>query len=279
MTDPTITLSVHQSLGRRQIQQDRYVACPVRDGVLLGVFDGHGPLGDRVAERAALAAPRLLCDALAERLSPAAALRRVIAELVRLCSDGGTDALDPDSHLGAGGSTATLAYVARGVATVAVLGDSPALCATDEAVLVAPEHCVKDDTVALERLKTLPDSVRAGLVVQFGYLNRRWSQLALTRALGDPDFADVLYLEPDIREYPLAAGDVLVLASDAIRVNDDPETKLEVYRDLATQARHQSANELAERFIARFNPSDNFTLLVCQAQAAAKPKRVAASLW
>lgn len=279
MTDLIANLSVHQSLGRRPTQQDRYVACRVRDGVLLGVFDGHGPRGDLVAERAALAAPKLVCDLLAERHTPEMALRLVIQQLIALCRDGGADVLDPDSDRSAGGSTVTLAYVAEGVATVAVLGDSPALVATTTEVLIAPEHCVEDDEVAIQRLDTLPETVRRGLVVQGGYLNRHWSSLALTRALGDPDFADVLYLEPDVRSYRLTAGDALVVASDAIRVSDDPEIKLEHYRDLALRARTQSADTLAADLIAQRNPSDNLTLLVCQMREAALPRRVAASLW
>ncbi len=272
-------LSIHQSLGRRGSQQDRYVACSVRDGLLLGVFDGHGPQGAQIAERAALAAPKLVADALYAHCDPGAALRAAIQSLIALCCDGGADVLDPDADRGTGGSTATLAYVVDDHVTVAVLGDSPALVATAAGVQVAPEHCVEDDEEALRRLADLPPEAREGLVVADGYLHRHWASLALTRALGDPEFADVLYLEPAVRDYRLAAGEALVLASDAIRVSKNPKQRLEVYRELAQGARTRTAHALASEFIATYNPSDNLTLLVCQLHEAVVPARAAEPLW
>ncbi len=190
-----------QARGPRPHQEDRWVAERVGEaaGWLLAVFDGHGGAvaADLCAEAAAAAfappGPGGADQTLRDLVAGFEALTRGLAS----------------------GTTASVAWVdeARGVATVAVVGDSPVL-AVDRAgrAVRAPEHNARSNlgerAAALER----------GGSYEAGYLFHPGTGfgLQMARSLGDAGMGEVVSRIPDLITVTLGPGSVLVLATDGV---------------------------------------------------------------
>lgn len=256
-----MNIDIHQHIGQRPSQEDRFVVAPTHDGYLLAVLDGHG--GPGVAEDVAVALPGRFQRALeASDDTPAQAMEQLFAGLFEDFTR--TREIYTDLF---GGSTLSLAFVQDERITTAVLGDSPILLRIDGEDWIAPAHNVDLNPRDVARIEaTHQDRILRGeLHITSSHIQlASWQALAVTRALGDPDFARYLIREPEIHTHPVAPGaDVaLILATDAIQVSTDAEVLREDYIRLLEQvANGRSARDLGRQHASDPRCSDNLTII------------------
>ncbi|BAZ93792.1 serine/threonine protein phosphatase [Thiohalobacter thiocyanaticus] len=255
---------VYQNRGQRPLQEDRYVVTPLFDGTLIAVLDGHG--GPGIAEDCALALPGLLQRALEEldrdETPPTAAFRRVIAELVARYPSA-RDVWMNDT----GGTTLSAAFIEDDRITTAVLGDSPILLRIDGEDWIAPAHNVELNPKDVARIEAAHQDqiMRGELHIDSSHLRlASWTALALTRAIGDRDFARYLIREPEVETHPLTPESEfnLILATDGIQVSTDSETLEAHYTDLLDRvAAGGSAADLGRQHANDPRTSDNLTII------------------
>lgn len=274
-----VTVSVHQALGGRYDQEDRYVCAPLGGGYLCAVLDGHG--GAAVAERAASVLPARLTEALAEEGTVEEALARAVAELQRETADG---CPRPERGEPYSGSTLSLAYLepAAGRLHLGVLGDSPVLLRRPgRPDHLGPRHCVRHCPGDVERIGRRMEALNGeasprwrfgqGCIVRdAGPRNSPW--LRPTRALGDPDFDPVLIREMEVERFEAPAGTVAIVATDGVDLDargDRPEALEGLCADLLDVAEQTGdARAVVERAYAecangeRAMHLDNATVVV-----------------
>jgi len=229
---PTLRAEVYQEIGPRGYQQDAYSIAPVSDGLLAAVFDGHYPEAEHLVRALVRELPSDFERAF-EQVAPRShdlpqerrVLRKTVARLMRR------------HRYEEAGATATLAWV-HGVDTekvlvhIAVLGDSPAAvwdgCRLRVPRLHSPAHH-PDRQRLQEKIDALLEDEQtrlayAGARVDESYVWRnREVGLAVTRAIGDADFGDLLVRRPEIYSYHVAIDSgVIVLGSDGVLTNVSP---------------------------------------------------------
>jgi serine/threonine protein phosphatase PrpC len=254
---PPRVISIAQALGTRGRQEDRYAATMVGGGDLLIIADGHGANGAAVAARAVEALPPLLASLLVNH-GDAEALGLAMNAVIDLCADG---AGDPP-----GGSTLSAVFIPPegSVAHVAILGDSPVVIAqADSPLWIAPSHTVTTvDRADIDRIR---QACGAAVEFQASYLlvKDAWLQIAVTRALGDPDLKGVLIREAQIHSVPISTHTAIVIGSDGVL-----PAKAHVWQPvLRTLGRRALAGESAEDLLERLpgtarRLTDNTTLMV-----------------
>lgn len=258
-----MNLDIHQHLGNRHLQEDRYVAAPIHNGHLVAVLDGHG--GPAVAEDAALMLPELFQRQLENGRdpSPAEALAAAIAGVVEVCADGRPEA----GHRLPAGSTLSAAYITEEGITTAVLGDSPILLRIDGEDWIAPAHNVELNPGDVARIEAAHQEriMRGELRIDDSHIHlASFTALAVTRALGDPEFGRYLIRTPEIETHPLPPGSdfALILASDGIQVSRDIDVLREHYTRLLDQvADGRSARGLGRQHANDPRTSDNLTII------------------
>lgn len=264
-------INIHSHQGNRPYQEDRFVVTPVRDGYLLAVLDGHG--GPGIAEDCALALPGLLQQALEDmnldETPPTEAFRRVIAELVARYPSA-RDVWMNDT----GGTTLSAAFIEDDRITTAVLGDSPILLRTDGQNWIAPAHNVELNPRDVARIEAAHQDriMRGELHIDSSHLRlASWTALALTRAIGDRDFARYLIREPEVETHPLTPESDfhLILASDGIQISTDTEVLQAHYTDLLDRvAAGRSAADLGWQHANDPRTSDNLTIITANSGEA-----------
>ncbi len=169
------------------------------------------------------------------------------------------------------GSTLSMVFLRGDKLYLAVLGDSPVLVyAADDTLYTSPEHNVArhPGDVAAISARCVEQLLCGALRVDKDFLTlpRSGAQLQSTRALGDPDYASILGREPDILEYVLPDGGVVIVASDAISISQDAEKRQTFYRAMAERAADGSDTEALGRFVLEpaHHVSDNLTVLVAR---------------
>ena len=258
-----MNIDIHQHPGRRPYQEDRFLVTHIHDGVLLAVLDGHG--GPAVAEDAAMMLPGLVQRFLQARaeITPAEALAEAIGVIVEETADGRPEA----GHRRASGATLSVAYVAPAQITTAVLGDSPILLRIDGEDWMSPAHNVELNPEDVARIEAAHQAriMRGELRITSAHLLLgSFAALALTRALGDPEFEAYLIREPQIMTHPLTPDSAftLILASDGIQVSADAELLQRHYTDLLDQVQAgRSAGGLGRQHANDPRASDNLTIL------------------
>lgn len=240
----TVTHATAQ--GPRPAQEDRWVVADLGEQVLIAVMDGHG------GETASVYCAEHLSDEVSRFLEeghpPAEALRSAIAVLER-----GTNEV-------LAGTSLTAAIVEADGATLAILGDSPAVWkdASGE-VRIGPVHNAQTDPdgrqAALER----------GAEYAGGYLIDPGSGegVALTRVLGD---AGLPFLErtPEVFRVDLASDAFVVCATDGVftRAAGGPEALARRLEELVGGG--ADAGEVVEDAMAK-GTEDNVTVVLWRA--------------
>ncbi len=265
------SISIFQHRNKRGRQEDRYVVGACGGGVLLAVLDGHG--GATIAERAVTHLLKLFTAALDQGAVISDALRTTVALLVDLCADGGVyDPMNMDQV--PAGSTLSMAFIRGNKITLAVLGDSPMLVYLADGTLhISPEHSVAHHAADIAAINArCVDQIMSGTLFidsDFLTLPRSGEQLQTTRALGDPEFDGIIGREPDIMEYDMSLGGVVLIASDAIAVSNHPGSRHAFYRMIAELAYEGNDATALGQFAldSKHHITDNLTLLVAKVDA------------
>jgi serine/threonine protein phosphatase PrpC len=226
-------ISVHQEIGNRRDQQDRFVVCRIGSAFALAVFDGHS--GAATAEFGANLLPPLLGMLQREHGGDSARIvREAILKLVT----------DTEGELA--GSSVSIAWVEPDEDRIAVgvLGDSPIVVSYPNGTfLIAPQHdihlCPEDVTVIKDKIG---EGGLGRASVERGYI---WDPsglygVNLTRALGDAKFKDLLLREPFVESWPFEPEALLLLATDGVRYSPrgDPKVAWPKHDAAAEAIRH-----------------------------------------
>lgn len=185
--------------GRRPYQEDDYFWTEIPEGVLMGVFDGHG--GDEVSDILAEMFPKFW--SVFDGLDYPQMLVKMFAAAATLTEG---------YHAG---STASVVFIPSDEKTayIAVLGDSPVIAeqASGE-VFIGPDHNARSNQAERDL------AIARGGVYHSGYM---WSDygdlgagLQMTRAFGDSACSNFLSRVPEVFTIPL--GDWLLVGSDGL---------------------------------------------------------------
>ncbi len=183
--------------------QDRAVAGVLRKNMFFGVFDGHGILGDKIAD--------LLQKELVRRVllskEPSASFKKSFTDMQELLCK------LPDAQRA--GATAVVALIEEGVRlTLAHIGDSRAVVVRNGKVIHTTADHKPTNLVEKERIEK-----QGGFVVNGRSVDpvHRVSY-ALARSMGDVSAQGcALSAEPEIAEsLILQKGDMVVLATDGV---------------------------------------------------------------
>jgi serine/threonine protein phosphatase PrpC len=212
---PTIILGAHTTQGSKpsdpgHVNQDRYLSVTLEEGpVLVGVFDGHGPAGHFISQRAKdVFAGMARGIALAADIS--AAFKQAFAQCLK----------EIEKEMGSEGSgtTATLAVIDADAQTVSLahVGDSKAAVLNSSGGLVFETRDHKADAEGEgSRIRS-----QGGLIYNGRLCLHHSPQttLALSRALGDTCYKQYgLSAEPEVVcGLPFAPGGIVILASDGL---------------------------------------------------------------
>lgn len=233
--------------GTRPYQEDRFRIVETPEGVLLGVFDGHG--GAAVATKCAASLEETWAAARAATLTDPASLSVTIELLNRA------------TQFYEEGSTASLAYIPKdaGLVHISILGDSPVLVVDGQGnVNVSPEHNVRSNEKEAEAAKS-----RGGMV-RHGYLFKSidGQGLQMSRALGDAELASVLDRTPEIYSVPISTGSTIVVATDGLY---DPAHNLEdAYTSVALKVIGGATAQDLVDYAVHVPTRDNVTAIVAR---------------
>lgn len=233
-------------LGRRGEMQDVALARTVDDAVYMGVFDGHGFEGARVAQTAS----RVILDlAATDFTAENSAIDRAVRSRAML--------IDINENLRAenpqlpSGSTAVLAIIKDGLVTVTSVGDSDAVYIPD-----SNPHAIRRlgtihnyrNQSEVERVKSLNIGV-----VGDQFANTR----ALSRSLGDFDLSFIIG-EAEISSFNIPEPGRIVVASDGIDYDR--------VEDIANLARAHPNSGFAKGLVDHFTKliPDNASVIVAK---------------
>lgn len=230
--------------GRRPYQEDRSFVFETAEGVLLGVFDGHG--GDEVSSLLAQMVPNFW--GAIDGDSYIHALYKIFEM---------ANSLTNEYHAGA---TASVVFISTDEKTayIAVLGDSPVLAdRADHSAFVGPDHNARSNPE--ERSM----AIARGGIYQGGYM---WSDygdnasgLQMTRALGDVACRNFLNRTPEVMMIPL--GDWLLVGSDGLFDPKHMDDRASYDDILACIRNDNSAADLVRQAIA-VPTNDNVTAIL-----------------
>jgi serine/threonine protein phosphatase PrpC len=199
------TITSHISVqGTRPYQEDRVVVSSGEDGLLLGIFDGHG--GNQVSEfchKNLLNAFNAVAD---DPTMP------TIPEKMK----GIFTYLNSRTNSMRAGSTASIVFIPSTLdrAFVGVLGDSPVIIRNaDDEVWASPEHNVRSNPSEVAKAKERGGTVYGGYLFARGLSS---AGLQMTRVLGDAPFSEVVSRDPEIFELSLKAGSFVLVGSDGL---------------------------------------------------------------
>lgn len=200
----TKILTKHEAKGSRQYMEDAaFIDYRGLNGVLLGVFDGHG--GANVAGFCDENAGSVFAGFLLDGITNEDALFKTIAELSRR--------IDANPRLSSG-TTVSLVYIPEhgNEVTVAVLGDSPVIVHTpSKGTWIAPEHNVRTNVTELNA------AIARGGRAYGGYIcNDEGDGLQMGRALGNPHLKGILNREPEVFSVDIEVGSWILVASDGL---------------------------------------------------------------
>lgn len=199
-------IAAYQIRGHRDEQQDRFVVHKLNENLLLvGVFDGHGDDGGRIAEVAARMLPVVLSAKLTESIEPGVIAKALIDTFLYI-----------DATLAAKETTKSKDSGTTGVAVVitpthyisANVGDSRAVLlrraasasATASVTLVDVQLSTDHD---VQNATEVTRACAAGATLDDEYFTLGDGGLQLSRALGDFSMKEgrppILLAEPDIK--------------------------------------------------------------------------------
>lgn len=277
-----------QSIGYRSSQEDRFIVAPVGHGMVAAVMDGHGGV-----EAAEIVMENLVPDFSREFRRVYASsnydwlsikeermiVRRTVAKLVKRCR-----CLDA-------GTTLSLVYMhailldgadePKMRTHVAIMGDSPVSIFHRNRVMTMPIHSARDNKsdinkingriskvaqVMRERTRVLREReipmLTAGFAGDYLYHNRNSLDshgIAITRALGDAEFGDLLIRNSEIRTYDLPIEATILIATDGIADDGLPEPIIDQCSWIMDRI---EAGEALESISGRMGSSDDNTTML-----------------
>lgn len=188
-------ISIHQEIGNRPDQQDRFVVCQNGSAFAFSVFDGHNGVG--TPEFGANPLTPLLGMLQQEHGDDSVRIvREAILELVS------------ESEEERSGSSVLIAWVKPNEAriTVGVLGDSPVVVSyPDGTFLAIPQHNISLYPEDVVKIKAEIEKGGLGFAsVERGHIWDLFGErgVNLTRALGDAEFGGLLLREPFVECWP-----------------------------------------------------------------------------
>ena len=228
-----MTIQQHQSIGRRDENQDRILKIEKPHGFLIAVADGHGQEGSQVAEAALRAVEEMGLtdwkypfDVRAEQTH-----RKILAQ-TREFSDSG--------------STLSIFYHIHGESFIYQVGDSPIFVKTGDTIQEFRGHGVD----IAENIEDLKRAVAAGgelkLINRSFYLTGGNSALKLTRALGNSVFGGIVSQTPLIQKIKGKVDAVLVASDGFNGGKQEVLGKMKKKQDLAELVQGQKTRGIAD---------------------------------
>jgi serine/threonine protein phosphatase PrpC len=200
------TITSHAShQGKRAYQEDRTVISAGEDGLLLGVFDGHG--GSAVSEFC----HKNLLNAF-NSVADNPDLPDMPAKMYGMFNYLKTRT----NEIPSSGSTASIVFIPSTLdrAYVGILGDSPVVIReADGTIWVSPDHNVRNNPSEVEAAKLRGGTTYGGYLYPAGLAA---SGIQMTRSLGDSFMGDVLNRTPQLFESPLGPNSFVLVASDGL---------------------------------------------------------------
>jgi serine/threonine protein phosphatase PrpC len=257
------------AVGSRSYQEDRYFTAIHTDGMLFGMFDGHG--GENCSTYLAEHFPKVFFNHLDNCSLGLDPVNRPLNG-ARLAFQRTFAAMAKGTNLMHDGSTASVAWIPRtekdggrkwnkvpDTAVVAVLGDSPVVIGTPRGFHVSPDHNARSNE------KECQAAVKRGARWDGNYLwNQEWGMCAhglqMARAFGD---ADLPFLSRIPQIYTRPIYDFVLVGTDGLF---DPG--------------HKSKTAIKDAVdVIRHNPAWDAQRLVDAAVALPTGDNVTAILW
>eukprot|EP01136_Pigoraptor_vietnamica_P031061 Opistho-1_new@91130 len=260
----------HTDIGNKSENQDEFEAKLRPEGVFLGVYDGHGQNGRKIAVFTKENLPNVLREDPNFKKDIKKAIRNTFLKMQDIVKASGHD-------IYLSGTTATIALVIGTKLIVANVGDSRAILGREDskgqvkAVVLTKDHTCEDKS-EVERLKKAGARVEP-MVHQGAYLGppRCWKGSmpypgqCVSRTIGD-DVAHSIGVtaDPEIKEVDLTPKDkFIVVASDGVWDGLDNQSVVDI---VAKHKDPQKASEVvvqeALRGLDKEEIDDNVTAVV-----------------
>jgi len=190
-----------QAQGLRDYQEDRFVVSRTRDGLLIGVFDGHG--GASVSSKAA----KILPSTWKRRMEFPPSIETSVC---LTCKDINEQTMGMED-----GSTMSLVFIpkAQDFAYVAILGDSPVVIQdADGKINISPQHNARSNAEELKQAKN------RGAFFDGNYIYAHYNGhgIQMTRVLGDRDLGRIVFREPEIYKVAINTESFVLAATDGL---------------------------------------------------------------
>lgn len=255
-------ISIHQNIGHRTSQEDRYVSAQINDGHLLAVLDGHAGryAADIVAANIssifkstydAVWNSLMYRDELTPRIE-SLILRKSISKLRNMVSAeiSGTTL----SLLYARPVTPKMDGVRRIRVIASTLGDSPLVIHTGGKYILMPIHSAEHHKGDITKLMK---QERGSFIGGYLYHTMRTGR-AMTRSLGNYDMRDSMLRYPDVKAFELSTDSVIAIGSDGVLSSSEPEQiELRMQAICHLTRKGLSAGEIVNQIC---EPHDNITL-------------------
>ena len=209
--DVRISSATH--MGNRSYQEDRIVIRRVdapQFGIVLAVADGHG--GDQTSSFVAQQLSEGLFD---KMLKENTVFNVALMKTYQILDSLTLDLSKKNNVHSESGSTLSTVYVPDGQNRlhIGIIGDSPVILAKRSGKFsISPEHNARSN-----RQERMDAESRGGLYKD-GYIYSQFSEMGLqmTRDIGCHAMGGVLKRYPDVLDWSIEQGDVVIVGSDGL---------------------------------------------------------------
>jgi serine/threonine protein phosphatase PrpC len=189
--------------GKRKTNEDAYVVKESSDGLLVGIFDGHG--GGEAAQYTVEKLPNVLFANIHKGLKPNDALRQTFLGIDASIHNAGIQS----------GTTATVILQRDSLLHIAHVGDTRAVLIRDNKLTQLTKDHKITDPEELQHYRSSRWFREKSRLVSQGKL-KGFKLIAVSRSLGDVFFEDAISPVPDIQKIKLQKNDIVIIATDGL---------------------------------------------------------------
>jgi serine/threonine protein phosphatase PrpC len=262
----SFTYSICSEQGTRKSMEDAHFFQDFNEGIIMGVFDGHG--GSDVARYASQEFVRRFQDSFLENKDPFYSFTTLVEEI--------NDEIFTHDEWSHQGSTALISFIDKTTSLIytATIGDSEANIyrkTVDGLYRSIPLSCLRDWSHSKE-------AIRASKYYQEPHISVTWpkepqpkklrlNKLNISRSLGDrssalsPANQPGIIPKPKITIQTIMRGDILILACDGLKDYVPEKDIVQILNDYDHDSTIELASLLTSQALDTFNSKDNVTVI------------------